>query len=202
MDVEMYMYVARINTERLIRKMENRLQNMFGKEIHKTRNWCVISKLILTGALFLTACDAPVSEEKFETDNDEVRIDQLISGYAQGTSYTIITGDDSLLVSQQEIDNLLKDFDTSLSSYIPESIVSRFNVASPGVYYFDDQQQYFQQCIEESMRVYDRTKGAFDPTVYPLVAGWGFLKDPGMEMDQHIVDSLLAMTGFRSGIDF
>lgn len=178
------------------------MQNMFGKEIHKTRNWCVISKFILTGALFLTACDAPVSEEKFETDNDEVRIDQLISGYAQGTSYTIITGDDSLLVSQQEIDNLLKDFDTSLSSYIPESIVSRFNVASPGVYYFDDQQQYFQQCIEESMRVYDRTKGAFDPTVYPLVAGWGFLKDPGMEMDQHIVDSLLAMTGFRSGVDF
>lgn len=178
---------------------------MFGKEIHKMQNWYVIRQISLISGflvLFTCACSSPTSSETFKDDYDVVNHNQLMTGYTQGTTYTIITGEDSLFVTKNEVEQLLAQFDTSLSTYISKSIVTKFNRSPIGTNSYTDNNNFFQQCLEESIEVYKMTEGAFNPSVYPLVAGWGFLKDPKIEMDQHVVDSLLQLTGFEEGVDF
>jgi len=53
-----------------------------------------------------------------------------------------------------------------------------------------------------SQEVYATTNGAFDPTVYPLVDGWGFMKDIENVPDSSVVDSLRALVGFENGYHF
>ena len=176
---------------------------MCGNEIRKMQNWFDINKIIfLSGLLFLSACDDGSNNRDYHEDETQISTKQLIYGYTQGTTYTIITGDDSLLVTKDEIDQLLAHFDTSLSSYIKPSIVSKFNKAPVGTYTFVDKNYFFQRCLEESIEVYKNTQGAFNPSIYPLVAGWGFLKDPKIKMDQSKVDSLLLLVGFDTDVDF
>ncbi|MGL4956214.1 MAG: FAD:protein FMN transferase, partial [Bacteroidales bacterium] len=56
-----------------------------------------------------------------KTDNKYTRL----TGFVQGTSYTIIyQGADNL---QDEIEQLLAKFDSSLSVYNPQSIISKVN---------------------------------------------------------------------------
>jgi thiamine biosynthesis lipoprotein len=47
------------------------------------------------------------------------------------------------------------------------------------------------------MEVSEKTDGAFDITVGPLVYAWGFGLSNRIKMDQHIVDSLLAFVGYH-----
>ncbi len=169
------------------------------------QNWYVIrriSLLLILPSLLIFSCDSPTSNESFKDNVDVVNYNQLLTGYTQGTTYTIITGEDSLLVTKEEVENLLAQFDTSLSTYISKSVVTKFNRAPVGVNIYNDKQMFFQHCLEESIEIYKVTDGAFNPSVYPLVAGWGFLKDPKIEMDDFKVDSLLKLTGFEEGIDF
>ena len=46
------------------------------------------------------------------------------------------------------------------------------------------------------------SNGAFDPTVYPLVDGWGFMKDVEIVPDSATVDSLRNLVGFQDGNHF
>lgn len=125
-----------------------------------------------------------------------------ISGSAQGTTYTIIADQEKLLKLQSEIDSILLDFDRCLSSYRDSSIVSIFSNADSGTYVFRDINNYFGRCFNESVRVYELSNGAFDPSIFPLVANWGFLKDPALEMTQNQIDSVMKQIGFVEGKDY
>jgi FAD:protein FMN transferase len=152
--------------------------------------------------LVFSAC-GPAEDDVVRMDETlEDLSEQVLTGYTQGTTYTIITGDPKLLVTKDDVDKLLAQFDTSLSGYIPSSMVSRFNKSKGELLTFEDKHGFFSRCLEKSMEVYELTDGAFDPSVYPLVAGWGFLKDPKLEMSAKQIDSLLAYVGFRKDIDF
>jgi FAD:protein FMN transferase len=157
---------------------------------------------VVLALVFFSACGPMEADVEHTSESIEKLSEQVITGYAQGTTYTIITGDDELLVSKDEIDKLLAQFDTSLSGYIPASIVSKFNRSKGELLTFEDKQGYFQRCLEKSIEIYTLTDGAFDPSVYPLVAGWGFLKDPKLEMTARQVDSLLVLVGFQRERDF
>ncbi len=50
-----------------------------------------------------------------------------IAGFTQGTSYHITYAVEDSINFQPEIDSLLHSFDLSLSTYIPESMISRIN---------------------------------------------------------------------------
>jgi FAD:protein FMN transferase len=167
------------------------------------RHWCAIRRINLFLVFGIVLSCGPSNQESKKGKEDiENLAEQVLTGYTQGTTYTVITGDDKLLVSKDEIDKLLADFDTSLSSYISSSIVTKFNQSKGELLVYEDKNGFFPRCLEKSMEVYQLTDGAFDPSVYPLVAGWGFLKDPKMEMTSKQVDSLLGLVGFRKDIDF
>ena len=93
-----------------------------------------------------------------------------------------------------EIDSLLKVWNLSLSTYIPESEISRFNA---GTDCFKFESEYFLPVLKASKEVYENSNGAFDPTVGPLVNAWGFGPDNSMVPDSSAVDSLLQLVGFN-----
>jgi FAD:protein FMN transferase len=95
---------------------------------------------------------------------------------------------------KNEIDQLLVDFNKSLSTYIPDSEISRLN--SDGNFSYES--DYFLPVLESSQEVYIATSGAFDPTIGALVQAWGF--GPNKEipnLDSVMVDSLKSISGFQ-----
>lgn len=93
-----------------------------------------------------------------------------------------------------EIDSLLKVWNLSLSTYIPESEISRFN---KGQDCFEFESEYFLPVLKASKEVYENSSGAFDPTVGPLVNAWGFGPEKSMIPDSSRVDSLIQLVGFN-----
>ncbi len=98
---------------------------------------------------------------------------------------------------KNDIDQLLVDFNKSLSTYIPDSEISLFNREGNFSYKSD----YFLPVLEMSQEVFNATSGAFDPTIGPLVQAWGFGPDkqiPDLVASQ--VDSLKSIIGFQNVI--
>lgn len=94
---------------------------------------------------------------------------------------------------QTEILEKLKEFDFSLSTYNPESVISKVNENDSTVV-LDD---YFTTCFKTSEQIAKVTDGAFDWTVAPLVNAWGFGFKNKLEPEEIPVDSLLQVVGYQ-----
>jgi thiamine biosynthesis lipoprotein len=116
-----------------------------------------------------------------------------IEGKAQGTTYHITYFEVQNRNFQPEIVQLLKDFDLSVSTYIPNSIISRINSNEENVIV----DKYFSTCFKKAKEVWKNTKGAFDPTVYPLVNAWGFGPGKKLKIEKAKIDSILEFVGFH-----
>lgn len=92
-----------------------------------------------------------------------------------------------------EILQKLKEFDYSLSTYNPESVISKVNENDSTVV-LDD---YFLTCFKTSEQIAQVTDGAFDWTVAPLVNAWGFGFKNKLEPEDIPVDSLLQVVGYQ-----
>lgn len=157
---------------------------MFGTVKHKAPIWCVI----ISAGLTLMSCDP--SEDA--TKKQEAH---YFRGNTQGTTYEIIVADEKANFTNKEIDSLLAQFDASLSTYIPSSVISRLNEGGASTALID-QTGFFKTCYLKSKEIYQITNGAFDPSVFPLVKGWGFMDNVESPLSQTAVDSLLEMVGF------
>lgn len=116
-----------------------------------------------------------------------------IEGYAQGTTYQITYLDKKNRDFQPEIDSILTDFDKSVSTYLPSSIISRINRNEKNV----KTDKYFNTCFNKAKEVWKNTEGAFDPTVYPLVNAWGFGPGKKQTIEKKLVDSILKFVGME-----
>lgn len=118
-----------------------------------------------------------------------------ITGTTMGTiGYSVKYFNDDGKNLGDAIDSLLKVWNLSLSTYIPESEISRFN---KGDACFEFESNYFLPVLEASKVVYENSNGAFDPTVGPLVNAWGFGPDKSMTPDSSRVDSLMKLVGYH-----
>lgn len=118
-------------------------------------------------------------------------------GRTMGTFYSVKYIDVSGRHFKSEIDSLLEQFNLSLSTYISGSEISRFNRGSV----FEFSLPFFYTVLETSREVYIKTKGAFDPTVMPLVNAWGFGPEGPQFPEDQRVEELLKRVGFDK-IDF
>ncbi|MBX9806979.1 MAG: FAD:protein FMN transferase [Flavobacteriaceae bacterium] len=116
-----------------------------------------------------------------------------IEGEAQGTTYHITYFDNQNRDFQPEIEKILKDFDLSVSIYIPNSIISRINSNEKNVIV----DKYFTACFNKAKEVWKNTNGAFDPTVYPLSNAYGFGPSKKQKLDKAKIDSILKFIGFQ-----
>lgn len=114
-------------------------------------------------------------------------------GETQGTYYAITYYHDDSTNLQPSFDSLLRRFDSTASTYKPNSIISRMNNNDSSV----RADEMFTAIFQKAMEVSGNTNGAFDITVGPLVSAWGFGLVNRMKMDQHMVDSLLPLIGYQ-----
>ena len=113
-------------------------------------------------------------------------------GFTQGTTYNITYESKDSSNFQNEIDLLLAEFDTSLSTYNSLSLISKINENETTVTDF-----YFREVFEKAEEVYKASKGAFDITVAPLVNAWGFGFKNKEEITYAKIDSILEFVGFN-----
>lgn len=116
-----------------------------------------------------------------------------ISGEAQGTTYQIsyISNDNTDL--KIAIDSIFKKIDSSLSAYLPVSIISRINKNDSII----KPDSHFIRVFNKSADVADRTGGVFDVTVAPVINAWGFGFSEKANVDSVMIDSLLQFIGYR-----
>lgn len=112
-------------------------------------------------------------------------------GNALGTTYSIIYLSDEELDFQTEIDSVFKVVNQSMSTYIPNSDISRINRGESLTV-----DSMFKDVFNLSKKINLESNGYFDPTVGTLVNAWGFGPGEQIELDSTKVDSLLQYVGF------
>jgi thiamine biosynthesis lipoprotein len=120
--------------------------------------------------------------------------EQFFSGTTMGAVvYNVKFIGKDAKVTKAEVDSLLVAFNQSLSTYIPDSEISRFNKSTSLTF----ESPFFLPVLKRSKEIFEITEGAFDPTVMPLVNAWGFGPQKQARVTPEMVDSLLAFVGFQ-----
>lgn len=117
----------------------------------------------------------------------------VYQGGALGTSYAIKVYTSDSIALQPRIDSVFRVINRSLSTYLPDSDISRINDGDSTVIV----DAMFREVFDASEEVYTRTDGYFDPTVGILVDAWGFGPGQAMELDSLRIDSLLHFVGYQ-----
>lgn len=117
-----------------------------------------------------------------------------ILGETMGTTYNVKYLHENNINYKAGIDSLLVAFNQSLSTYIPDSEISRFNKGTILKY----ESGFFYPVLKRSHEIYKNTDGAFNPTVGPLIDAWGFGPDSTRMPAKATVDSLLKLVNFDS----
>jgi len=122
----------------------------------------------------------------------------VIDGFAQGTQLHVKYFDKENRNFSKEINSILDDFNKSLSVYDSASVISKINRNELD----QTSDNYFLVCFRKSMEISEKTNGAFDITVAPLVNAWNF----GAKKTKHIdsvdvdrlnIDSLKGLVGYK-----
>lgn len=140
-------------------------------------------KKILFYAMLIAATSCVSPTEKIQT----------IRGEAQGSTYGIkyISNSDKDL--QQSVDSILEVIDLSMSTYRPESIISKINRGER--VQIDN---HFENVFKASQTIWEQSDGMFDPTVGILVNAWGFGANKNQNnLTQIQIDSLRNFVGFN-----
>ena len=126
----------------------------------------------------------------------------VLSGKTMGTTYRVLIADPTGAVSasetQSKIDNKLIKINSLMSNYDPDSEISRFNRAAPGVPF--NLHPDTVKVLAFSLALADQTGGAFDPTVGPLVELWGFgsAATTAHPPEDHRIQTLKQHVGYQS----
>lgn len=155
--------------------MQQFIVTTFFTEKRKLALWTVVIFVVYT---FAQCTSTPV--EKFHRYN--------LTGYTQGTTFSIIYVDstDRSNVIKRKVDSILNVIDNSLSTYNPNSIISKLNKSDSCLLIDNHILSLFLTSNDVNMA----TDGAFDPTVKPLVNLFGFGAHP-IKFDQIFTDSTL-----------
>ncbi len=121
-----------------------------------------------------------------------------VTGYAQGTTYSIIYRDSLQRDLSVSFDSVLTHFDGELSIYLDSSTISKVNRLAVRDSLDVSNSPLFVQCFSYAKTVYEKTNGAFNPAVYPLVKYWGFLnfEKADTSFSQREIDSILQQIDF------
>ena len=118
-----------------------------------------------------------------------------LQGFELGTSYNIqyISNIPKDKV-QKGIDSIFYVLNKSLSTYLPQSDISKINRGDTTAVV----DHHFRAVFEKATEVWKASGGYFDPTVGALVNAYGFGPEkPINELNMQQKDSLLALTGWQ-----
>ncbi|WP_255487294.1 FAD:protein FMN transferase [Oceanospirillum sediminis] len=140
-------------------------------------------------ALLLTGCESSPEPQKF-------------SGHIMGTTYNVTVvmkpEKEKIAALAEGMHQVLVDVDRKMSTYKPDSELSRFNklLAGEALIVSADTGLVVQKALELS----SDSDGAFDPTVGPLVNLWGFGPDlrPDRQPDEKALSEAFERVGYQA----
>ncbi|WP_412560053.1 FAD:protein FMN transferase [Winogradskyella sp. MIT101101] len=116
-----------------------------------------------------------------------------LSGPVFGTTFNIQYHDEADINYMQNIDSLFNAVNQSLSTYIPDSDISRLNRNE-----LVEVDQHFIKVLKSSKTIYRETEGVFDPTIGNVVNAWNFGAETNKFLtDSTTIDSLMQFVGFN-----
>lgn len=113
------------------------------------------------------------------------------SGKVFGTFYNITYSSDNDL--HNAIKSTLMKVDNSLSPFNKQSVITAINNNTDNT-----PDSMFTHVFTLAQEISEKTNGAFDITVAPLVNAWGFGFKKGITPDSAAIDSMRRYTGFRT----
>ena len=121
-------------------------------------------------------------------------VHDYLEGDAFGTSYHIQLYSNNQINLKKGIDSVITAVNQSLSTYIPDSDISKINRGDSTVVV----DSVFREVFELSAEVNRKTKGYFDPTIGVLRNAYGFGDMEALKnIDQKTLDSLMQYVGFQ-----
>lgn len=118
-----------------------------------------------------------------------------LQGNVFGTTYHISYK--SPINYQKSFDSIFSLFNNSLSTYIPNSIISKVNKGDSTIVV----DHYFTEAFNKAQKIYKESDGYFDPTIGKLINAYGF--GSGKErknLTKEEIDSLMLSKGFEKVI--
>ena len=114
-------------------------------------------------------------------------------GEALGTTYMVSYFSNDDLNFERSLDSIMDEINSSMSTYITKSDISRINRGDSTVKVDDN----FVNVFNASNKIFKETNGFFDPTVGVLVNAYGFGPgEPLKKIDRVKLDSLRNLVGF------
>lgn len=165
----------------------------------KTPFFLRLTQIIVPAALtLLFACQPPSSKSPASYT--------VVEGKTMGTYYRVTYADSMARDFGVEIDDLLKEINQEISTYIDSSTISQFNKSAEsldlginlGAGDGSANNRHFWACYWKGLEAWQRSGGAFDPTVMPLVNYWGFGytgHEAVTRVDSVKIDSLMQFVG-------
>ncbi len=147
--------------------------------------------LFLLASIVFSACKSePKTTEKTYT---------TFEGKTMGTYYRVTYADSLQRDFSNDFEQLLKEINDEVSTYIPSSTISQFNQSQEGLNLSG--KVHFLANLISAFEVNQKSGGAFDPTVMPLVNYWGFgytEKKPVTDVDSVKIDSMMQYVGLKN----
>lgn len=116
-----------------------------------------------------------------------------VQGFAQGTTWQVQYIAKDTLNLLPAINEILKEIDWSVSTYNPESLISKINSGNTDV----EVDSIFSFLFHRSQEVSRMTDGAFDITVAPLVDAYGFGSAQRAQRNDSLLNALRSCVGFQ-----
>lgn len=132
---------------------------------------------------------------KKKTDHDDRQKSVYIyeDGRVHGTYYHIVYESPNGESLQTAYENEFIVFDLSVSAFNEHSIISRINKNDTTV----RTNEYFNNVFNTARKVSEKTNGAFDMTVAPLVNAWGFGFKNDTTVSEETIKHLLSFVGYE-----
>ncbi|RFN59841.1 FAD:protein FMN transferase [Marixanthomonas ophiurae] len=137
--------------------------------------------LIIVSFFLLISCTENTQEEAH------------IEGKAFGTTYHIKYYSQEEFDAQKDIDSIVELVNESVSTYIPDSDISKINRGDSSIVV----DNIFKDVFILSEEIHSKSNGYFDPTIGVLRNAYGFGDvKPLQEIDSTTLDSLMQFVGF------
>lgn len=149
-------------------------------QIKNRRGW-IASIVFLLGYLAIKFISPSDSEDKYQFDKGEIYKTTYSIIYQSPTNHKIA------------IETLLNSYGASISPFDSTTQISKINQGDTTVV----ADGYLKELIVKSKEIYEKTDGAFDPTISPLINAWGFGYKNSIDIEPCVIDSLLQYVGIN-----
>jgi thiamine biosynthesis lipoprotein len=147
-----------------------------------------------TIAIFLVSVLVVITAIAIFRSENEVKVDYIYNkGKIYGTFYTATYLQPDGIDLQEKLEERMREFEMSLSTFKPGSVISLINQNNDSVV----TDSYFENMFAVAQSVSEKTNGAFDITVAPLVNAWGFGFGDNDRSKTPDVSAILPYVGYK-----